>query len=661
MGFILNVSSQVVQNDAQQNNPKPPTSIIGPQVVCINSSELYSCNPPPGVVAHWSVQSGIIIGSSVGNTVLVAFNPKANIKSNPYSISLYYEQDGCISSSISIAVTVHKPILKVTKSDPSVCGSTYGTYAVADVDADSYEWTIIPHYAGNIESGQNSNAIHVLWNQTPRDAFISLKVKKCNIDYVLASPIKVTITNPPTVIISGPSKICSKIPATFSLTTAPAGSATSILWNFGDGASSNASTPSYQYHTPIYDKVEYTVTATVSGANGCPMDALAAVPVTIVKHGSFEDIGCSVKIENNRTTAPFQPNLTHEIRCGKEDNYQVTLLDYSTYYDDSSKSSCFFSVDGGKNWIAGTPNEKGVQQYTTLLKPGNHKVGIKISSPDILPFEKYTTITLSEKPCADFTSDAYPNPVCEGNPVHFTPSYPKPNYHYLWDFTSGEANLQSNPVKVYKWGLNPVALTVSDQYGCISHTATNVVLTKIQTKQKGRLMISPMLACQGSKQDIDYVVEIGTPNSIQTYFWYKNKDVKPYAVTTEPHLTVNEPGIYKVVLKTNNGCMQYDTDSVTTTFVPVPNPPIICGNTIAFVTSAITLNVPSDNYIGYEWYRNGKLQPQWNNLTTITDYPSKIGIYNYSVVAKVQFNKITYCASESGTISVNVINLEEKK
>ncbi len=263
-----------------RNAPAAPTAIDGPLVVCPGVPVTYNCTVGDGFTAHWNVVNGTIIGSDTGDSILVNFNSNAT---TPFVVKVYYEHEGCISSQLATTIARDIPDLTVIQKSLTVCGSSYADYAINNVNADNYTWIITPSTAGTVASGQNSPAAHILWNQLAQTATVSLQFSKCGQTYSIA-PISVTIINAPSITISGPSSICSLQNASFSVVQNPAGTFTNLAWDFGDGAQSGTnvvSNISHPYQTPIGGSANYTVTATMSGGNGCITDAHASFNIIV--------------------------------------------------------------------------------------------------------------------------------------------------------------------------------------------------------------------------------------------------------------------------------------------------------------------------------------------------------------------------------------------
>lgn len=261
-------------------SPEAPSNINGSSTICPGTPYTYTCLPLTGYTTHWYVTNGTILGSAVGNSVSVNFNPLAT---TPYVLQVWYEKDGCISEKFTKVLYREVPNLAVINSDTTVCGSSFANYAVSDTTSENYIWSINPPTAGSIETGQNSSSITVLWNQQPQTATISLQVRKCGKFYNM-NPINVTIINAPEITISGSNAICSGQSANFSFSQVPSGFFESVIWDFGDGTtfvSTESNTASHQYQTPVDGSVSYTVTATVKGGAGCLMPAIASFEIEV--------------------------------------------------------------------------------------------------------------------------------------------------------------------------------------------------------------------------------------------------------------------------------------------------------------------------------------------------------------------------------------------
>jgi PKD repeat protein len=259
--------------------PQMPATINGPLTVCPGIPVTYSCIVPNGATANWEVTNGTIIGNNTGSQIMVNFDPLAT---SPYEVKLSFLVDDCYSDVLTTIINRDTPIIAFNVVEPLVCGSSYATYAINAIDVDNYEWTIFPASAGSVQSGQNSNQVYILWNQTPQTGVqVKVTVRKCGAEF--SETTLVDIINSPAITISGPTEACTGNPVTFNFAFTGSGF-TNVLWDFGDGTtatSTTSNTVNHTYNEPIQTSTTFTVTATVYGANGCLMPATTTHQVAV--------------------------------------------------------------------------------------------------------------------------------------------------------------------------------------------------------------------------------------------------------------------------------------------------------------------------------------------------------------------------------------------
>lgn len=261
------------------DNPQAPTAISGPLTVCPGIPVYYSCVVPNGTTANWNVTNGTIIGSNTGSQIMVNFDPLAT---TPYEIKLSFLVDDCYSDVLTTIINREAPIIAFNIAEPLVCGSAYATYSINSIDVDNYEWTIFPASAGSVQFGQNTNQVYILWNQTPQTSVqVNVKVRKCGAEF--SETTLVEIINSPTITISGPTEVCTGNSVTFNFAFTGSGF-TNVLWDFGDGTTATSTTSnaiSHSYNEPISTNTSFTITTTVTGANGCLMPSIATHSVMV--------------------------------------------------------------------------------------------------------------------------------------------------------------------------------------------------------------------------------------------------------------------------------------------------------------------------------------------------------------------------------------------
>jgi PKD domain-containing protein len=262
------------------DNPAAPTVISGPLTICPGIPVNYTCIPPAGGTTHWQVTNGTIIGSDIGNQIVVNFNPLAT---GTFEVKAWYEYEGCMSGVYTITPVREIPDLTLTENASVVCGSSYANYAVSNsLSVDNYTWSVVPETAGSIQSGQNSNEVTVLWNQTPGNVQLRLNVRKCGGIFSQLYPVQ--IINTSQITINAPTTACSNVAIPMSFSMSPGTAFTNVTWDFGDGSlpvTTTGNNVSHQFIVGGNASANLTITATVTGANGCPMPAIATHQIVV--------------------------------------------------------------------------------------------------------------------------------------------------------------------------------------------------------------------------------------------------------------------------------------------------------------------------------------------------------------------------------------------
>lgn len=257
----------------------------GPTVVCPGIPVTYSVPPVSGAVTHWLVQNGTVAGGiSTGNAISVNFIAGMA----PYSVSVWYEGEQCSSAVLMTTVIKDEPNITFIGSQ-TVCGSTFSTYTVNDVNAELYNWIVNPPGAGSVQSGQGTISAVILWNQPlagGQQPTVELQVKKCSETTTFNYPV--TVISAPALVLNTPATICTteNLPLNFTLT--PSSAWTSITIDYGDSSNINTYSYSeylalgpYQYSQPAGPSTTYTITVTITGAGGCLSPSVATKEIVV--------------------------------------------------------------------------------------------------------------------------------------------------------------------------------------------------------------------------------------------------------------------------------------------------------------------------------------------------------------------------------------------
>ena len=309
-----------------------PNTISGTLVVCPSIPTTYTAPQLPGSITHWEVVGGLINETettATGNSITVMFNPSLL----NYQIKTWYSSNNdCQSTVLTTNITRDNPTVIVKDSNNNTnntfeCGSSYQTYTVNNIAANSYEWTISPTSAGSIEQGINGTSVKVLWNQPLNggqiNAVLKLKAVRCGVNYL--KNFNVTIISAPIVTLIAPATACAGTSFQSSFTLNPNSAFTSSTWDFGDGS------PLQVVNYPVVvvphsfpnnsgNVATYTIKVTVNGALGCLLPAtqtqtiiVSPSPVVAVSPRSISNVEFA-----------SSPNLPHIFTVTQQGGFAAT-------------------------------------------------------------------------------------------------------------------------------------------------------------------------------------------------------------------------------------------------------------------------------------------------------------------------------------------------
>ncbi|RLD23297.1 MAG: hypothetical protein DRI71_05660, partial [Bacteroidetes bacterium] len=203
---------------------------------------------------------------------------------------------------------------------------------------------------------------------------------------------------------------------------------------------------------------------------------------------------------------------------------------------------------------------------------------------------------------------------CAGDTLTLDPGVGS-NYTYEWNDQSIFQTLE-----VFESGLYTVIVT--DQYGCVNGTSTNLTENPLPTVGLGE----DQIICDGLTVNLD------AGSGFVNYLWSDGSDLQT--------LNVAESGNYNITVKDDNGCANSDTVTVTV------NPPV------TVVLSAIDdeLQVDFRNGQGYVWYKNDAVYTLGNSYSLV---PSASGDYYVVVTDEIG------CEGTSNTVSYIITGIED--
>ncbi len=269
--------------------------VQGKRVVCPGFPEDYTfATTDPGTVVGWSLQStsmGSFAGSNYGDKVTVTFN--ASYTGN-YILNVWTEQkDTPYCRSANTQLTIKKPNIQVhLEADAPIgltpCPNSSQIYTVRDnvtnlpyTDAEVFEWSLSDPTLGSIYSGNGSNAVTILWNNTNTTSTVTLKVRirKCNtyIEKTLAINLNGV---PPGLAISAPAEVCEK--EKFIVGLSPSITA-DVAWFVDNNPVNAPELPYVNIANYVTGDVTHVLQAILTNINGCPNTSLVLTKNILVK------------------------------------------------------------------------------------------------------------------------------------------------------------------------------------------------------------------------------------------------------------------------------------------------------------------------------------------------------------------------------------------
>ena len=412
----------------------------------------------------------------------------------------------------------------------------------------------------------------------------------------------VQVVNPPAPAFTATPTAGCKAPLTVQFTDQTAG-ATSWIWDFGDGQTSNQQNPSHTYTTSGNFTVKLTATGTGGCASTLTKNAYIRIQAPVVAIQNANQLGACI------AGAGANPTLN-----------PIAII--------NSPSGV-----GSYNWQAPGSNEGS----STLANPsfgypavGNYTITLAITTPDGCTSNTATsTVSVGTPTSPSFTIS--PNPVCGRGPVTFT-STNLPADHYIWDFGDGTSSgTVTTP-------------SVTHSYTRISPPNYNVTLTSInngcETTISLPVTINPPIPNFGAQvvcpSTVNFIDSSKTDNSpTMTYDWDFG-DGGPHATSTgvppQPPAfatthTYGAPGIYNVILTVTDGVCgpQKWTETVTIAAVNADFslPATVCENTDFTLTSTSTVTPATPGYLtGYTWKIGATTVSSGANLSYTTSEPT---------------------------------------
>ncbi len=372
--------------------------------------------------------------------------------------------------------------------------------------------------------------------------------------------------------------VCLGSPTNFRDTsTTAAGTITQRYWQFGDGQVSYAKDPIHTYGSSGI----FTVTLTVTTAEGCIKDTTRPVPVWPAPVASFT------------TSAPT---------CAG-DSTQFTDLS-STPHGIIDKWVWNFGDGSGTVTINFPANPSVNHLYTNS---GTYTVTLTVTTSDLCTNTKSQSVVVEPRPAANFI---YGTTRCTGMPVQFTDNSQlnggPPINQWLWNFddpASGSANTSTlqNPTHGFTHnGSFNVNLMVTNATGCFDSIVKAVTINSGPVAKfvaDTACVLSPTIFTDSSIANapsmIAWLWNFGDPSS----------GSNNTSTLKDPTHIYNSPGIYTVTetVTNSNNCTHDTTQQITVN----PKPQAMFSASVACVddsTSFTDLSIaPGSTITAWFW------------------------------------------------------------
>jgi len=425
--------------------------------------------------------------------------------------------------------------------------------------------------------------------------------------------VQITVWSKPTATASGvPTAGCAPLLVSFSGGASGGTPGYTYSWNFGDGGTSTAQSPSHTYT----GAGSYTAVLTVTDSHGCqgsqsvvitvyplptatataaPSAGCAPLAVSFTGGASggtspytyswvFGDGGTSTAQSPSHTytsAGSYTAVLTVTDSHGCQGSKSVVITVYplpTASASASPTSGCMplnVSFTGGASggtgpytysWVFGDSGTSTAQSPShTYTGAGSYTAVLTVTDSHSCQGSKSVVITVYPLPTA--TATAAPSAGCAPLSVSFTggASGGTSPYTYSWVFGDGGTSPNQNPSHTYSAAGNYTAfLTVTDSHGCQD---TEQVVITVYPLPIATASAAPHTGC--SPLAVAFAGSATGGTQPYSYSWNFG-DSSPINNTQNPGHTYTTPGTYTAVLTVtdSHGCQ--DTDQVTITVYPLP-------------------------------------------------------------------------------------------
>jgi gliding motility-associated-like protein len=430
-----------------------PTAIATPTAQTICSGDVTGISlssTPAGATFDWTFSQTGTTGAAAGNGNLIAQTIDAtstNSGSVTYTITPTFAT--CVGSPIDVVISIgSNPIATATPSVQTICEGTATSIALTSAPAGAtYAWTVSQIGASGASAGNGSNIAQTLNAIGTVPGTVTYTITP-NVGTCVGLPIDVVITvNPTPVVSSNPTSqaICSATSTNITLTSSPVGA--SLDWTVNEIGTSGATAGNGSTIAQTLDvtgltsgTTTYTVTPTLSGCVGLPIDIVVTVnPTPVVSATPTTQTICS-------TTSPSIALSSTPTGAG----FSWTVSESGT---SGASAASGFTINQS---LTATGLTQGTATYT--ISP---TLGACIGSPiDVPIFVNPIPVVTATPASATICSGAATGITLSSSPVGAT-----------FDWTVVESNVSGASAGTGN-GINQVLSSTSTAVGTATYTVT---------------------------------------------------------------------------------------------------------------------------------------------------------------------------------------------
>jgi gliding motility-associated-like protein len=508
-------------------------------------------NSAPGSL-YWDFGDGTF-SSSVNPT-------KAYSNPGNYTIKMVANFGACKDSVSKTLQVIATPVVDFSAPTTVACKAPF---TVNFENTTSGGATYLWDFGDGATSGVQNAAHTYLTEGSYTVKLIVTNASGCKDSMVKTNFIK--IKSPVVSINNLPQKGCAPLEHTFTANVNSIDAITNYQWNFGDGNTSNATSPTHIYNSPG----GYTVTLTYTTAGGCT-DSIKVI----------NGILAGSKPQSNFSADPRNA-------CAYK---SIQFTDNST---GNPNQWLWYFGDGGSSEIQNPDHQYNDTGYfpVTLIAI-NNGCADTISFPNEIHINPPVARFIHANTCA--------NPL----QVIFTDKSIGANTWY-WDFGDGQTSTVENPTHNYpSAGIYTVALTVTNQLtGCSMTKTENVQIIK----ETANFISSDSVVCRNAT--VNFTALNNIPGNISSYIWRFGDGISISNSTNSINHQYSKASAYNVtlILKDVNGCLDSITKPLSiqvdgpTAFFRSSVPGSCLNNDVNFFDSSFTDGVHTIQQWKWNW------------------------------------------------------------